>query len=184
MELNWIEWNGGECPVPHGHDVSVRLNNGSTIRGKFPEIWCWSQHEAMIEIVGYYDHTAAEQEEPREPKEWKDGLPPVGSVVCGQFLNWNRTEVWEITYMGDGVGCYKKEGKEFSFSFNSVVLSPIKSQAEKEREEARQIEIDMFNAMLEQEDIYLHSPDSENDRANMEFVIGEYLLKRLADKGE
>jgi hypothetical protein len=38
----WIEWNGGECPLPDGTPHQVRFKNGSTSHvGNGPNGWEW-----------------------------------------------------------------------------------------------------------------------------------------------
>lgn len=59
-ELNFVLWNGGECPVPAGHDVTVKFRDGCIIWDNSPELWDWPHNGTDNDIIGYYDHTAAE----------------------------------------------------------------------------------------------------------------------------
>lgn len=52
----WIEWNGGECPVPPYTLVEVKTRNGGGIRGKFgPDLakdWLWGRRKGHIDQGG------------------------------------------------------------------------------------------------------------------------------------
>lgn len=39
---DWIEWNGGECPVPPGTRVEVRLKAGTEDDSGWSDDWDWS----------------------------------------------------------------------------------------------------------------------------------------------
>src|SRR6266851_3295783 len=50
----WIEWHGGECPVPVGESFEYRLRNG-TGNGplRTPTAWNWEHHGDQYDIVAY-----------------------------------------------------------------------------------------------------------------------------------
>jgi len=55
-----------------------------------------------------------------------DVLPVVGMKLNISFVYGNTFNESVITYMGDGVGCYRcKEGEEYTFATKSVLFSPI-----------------------------------------------------------
>jgi len=57
----WIKWDGGECPVAHGADVSVKFNDGDEMRDKTPELWGWDHdNEESTNIIAYRIHRAGE----------------------------------------------------------------------------------------------------------------------------
>jgi hypothetical protein len=61
---NWIEWNGGACPVPAGTRVDVRHKDGcvhfSAIAGS-PGPACWWDHDDHEGDITSYRLTTDEQ---------------------------------------------------------------------------------------------------------------------------
>ena len=61
---DWIEWGGGECPVPAGTPVMIRLRNGEE-HGPFPALQTaigldvdatrafWINHGYLVDIIAY-----------------------------------------------------------------------------------------------------------------------------------
>lgn len=81
--INWIEWNGGECPVPVGHDVSVKFRCGYTERNKLPSDWRWDHRDgsaADCDIVAYFDHDAE-----RSAALSTDTAPVVDKIVASEL---------------------------------------------------------------------------------------------------
>ena len=53
---DWIEWKGGECPVPPGTVVEVRFRNGNSDPDSNAEWWTWDwdcDRESTRDIVAY-----------------------------------------------------------------------------------------------------------------------------------
>ncbi|MGY6251678.1 hypothetical protein ACXIUS_29835 [Bosea thiooxidans] len=50
---DWIEWNGGECPVSTGALVEVRLDDGTTTGPMTAGGWDWRNHGTPADIVAY-----------------------------------------------------------------------------------------------------------------------------------
>lgn len=63
---DWIEWNGGECPLPPETNVEVRFRNGKTSCTDDPFYWRWGHlSEASIsDIIAY--RVIENAEAPRE----------------------------------------------------------------------------------------------------------------------
>lgn len=63
--------------------------------------------------------------------EWSgEGLPPVG-VECLMWDGHKDTRI-TMTYIGDGVGCYKvSDGNEFTIAFSSVTFNPFQTPKQK-----------------------------------------------------
>lgn len=86
----WIEWSGGECPLPDNHPYEAKCKTGRAVEdGRFKDpqnnrAWdhYWGIQEGCYKIIAYrpiIDHPASE-----EPKEWRgpqDGTPPIGIEV-------------------------------------------------------------------------------------------------------
>lgn len=57
-ETSWIEWTGGECPVPNafGREYELRMRGDSAfvIRPLVPAAkWRWSHKDRATDIVAY-----------------------------------------------------------------------------------------------------------------------------------
>lgn len=54
--MSWIKWNGGQCPVPEGTPVKVRLRSQEE-RGPYPAeslVWGrWIDSKADRDIIAY-----------------------------------------------------------------------------------------------------------------------------------
>ena len=78
-----------------------------------------------------------------EPVKWNgDGLPPVGTVCDIEWHSHTESKC-EVTYMGDGVGAYKRDTgsgiKEYTFSTDSVRFRPSLTEEERAVEEMTRI---------------------------------------------
>lgn len=57
---NWIEWHGGECPVPAGTKVDVKFRDGkqsTNLAGRWN--YCWENEGGHWDIIAYRIHTDA-----------------------------------------------------------------------------------------------------------------------------
>jgi len=64
----------------------------------------------------------------------KSESPLVGMLLNISFIGGNSFIKSELTYLGDGVGCFKDEkGKEFTFSTDSIIFDYIKTRTDKEK---------------------------------------------------
>jgi hypothetical protein len=62
----------GECPVPDGHDVEVKLANGETIRNANPDRWHW-KYIGDIAITHFRDWTDFNQQQTKPTPTKSDG---------------------------------------------------------------------------------------------------------------
>jgi hypothetical protein len=78
----WIEWGGGECPVPRGTLVDVRYRNGEENHhigagiffddtGSNPDINAedWNNDGSPLDIIAYRLHQPQEAEQPKADEE-------------------------------------------------------------------------------------------------------------------
>lgn len=49
----WIEWNGGECPVPEGTRTEVRFKGQDNAVDNYPEDWNWEKLDSDGCIIAY-----------------------------------------------------------------------------------------------------------------------------------
>lgn len=49
----WIEWGGGECPVPEDQRVCVKLRVGTQEKGHRAGVYRWTHEGAPGDIVRY-----------------------------------------------------------------------------------------------------------------------------------
>lgn len=52
-DMGWIEWKGGECPVPKDWSVLVELNGGGTLGPQRAETFNWNHIFTLSNIVRY-----------------------------------------------------------------------------------------------------------------------------------
>ncbi len=54
IEGEWIEWNGGECPVPPNQLVDIRFGGRWADRlRQDPLNWVWEHNAAPLDIIAY-----------------------------------------------------------------------------------------------------------------------------------
>jgi len=49
----WIEWTGGECPVPHVDRIDVKLRNGFEILDADRKGWDWNEGHSFESDSGF-----------------------------------------------------------------------------------------------------------------------------------
>jgi hypothetical protein len=53
---DWIEWNGGECPIPNDTLHEVKLRSGTISKDRDPQTWAWYRSEDQSyygDIIAY-----------------------------------------------------------------------------------------------------------------------------------
>lgn len=118
---DWIEWHGGECPVPPKTLVKIKLRSGHVTGPVFAAHCEWKRHNHHADIVEY--HTVTEQPDldaaeklllanaytvipPAKPLTFEDVVPmteapPRGTdywVICP----WEAEGVFGVTSSNDG----------------------------------------------------------------------------------
>lgn len=97
----WIEWGGGECPVPRDTMVDVIFGRGGIMSTNIADRWRWNHSGTDSDIIAYRLHKPQQEEQPEAGEEdmnecigqapvaeWNgEGLPPVG-CEC-EYLNSN-----------------------------------------------------------------------------------------------
>lgn len=53
VDSDWIEWEGGKCPLPDGVTHEVRFRDGITLHDDCPETWTWRHHGSGCDIIAY-----------------------------------------------------------------------------------------------------------------------------------
>lgn len=49
----WIEWLGGECPIPDGQLVEIRFRNGDALVVAMAGAWQWWHSGKKYDVVAY-----------------------------------------------------------------------------------------------------------------------------------
>lgn len=49
---SWIEWGGGDCPVPENSRVDIKFRDGD-IGPEQSTTWDWSHHGYLSDIIAY-----------------------------------------------------------------------------------------------------------------------------------
>nr|DAE85942.1 MAG TPA: hypothetical protein [Caudoviricetes sp.] len=161
---DWIDWPGGECPVPCGTLVDVKYLCGDVNRhikagepdssGSIDTAFAvrWSKLGAEYDIIAYRLHQPQEAEQVKADDEadlnecigqdaapvWNgEGLPPVG-CEC-EFIS-NDTSWGAVVVIGmDGDKVVIKPSGETYYGITpseKQVFRPIRSEADKRRDEA------------------------------------------------
>lgn len=173
----WIEWGGGECPVPCGTAVDVKHRCGAVSENQ--QAWqkyrkesdvmvnplsnagqaFWRHENSVMDIIAYRLHKPqeAEQVEADEADEEADlnecigqdavpvwngeGLPPVGMEVEYKFVKANyRTYFSRGKVLAYGMhNVFMEHGaskNEFIQPLDKMEFRPIRSEADRKREEA------------------------------------------------
>lgn len=160
----WIEWGGGECPVPRGTLVDVKYRCGDVnyhtkagepdSAGSIDTAFAvrWSKLGAEYDIIAYRLHNPQEATQYDEEAdlnecigqdvapEWNgEGLPPVG-CVCEYTMQTITGDDWNqctVDYVGSSFVVYRDYcGVEISCSIGCIKFRPIRSEADKKRDAA------------------------------------------------
>lgn len=161
----WIEWGGGECPAPTGTLVDVRYRNGEENHhigagisfddtGSNPDRNAedWNNDGSPLDIIAYRLHQPQEAEQVKADDEadlnecigqdsapvWNgEGLPPVG-CVCERSWAGDKWLQCEIIFTGNEIVLVKLATREAAYHLSDVRFRPIRSEAERKRDEAVQ----------------------------------------------
>lgn len=69
---DWIEWNGGECPIKSENTrVEVMFRGGLKTEKQYGVKWIWKHHNDNGDIISY---RIIEDREPKEPKMTREQL--------------------------------------------------------------------------------------------------------------
>lgn len=149
----WIEWGGGECPVPIGTPVDVKHRDGGVYVNK-PALGDsnvrWSHVGSSGDIIAYRLHRPQEAVQDKADDEadlnecigqvpapvWNgEGLPPVG---CECEMQNDRGE-WisvDIIAQNDGFSFgWNYDYRMVYFSDKSAEFRPIRTEADRKRDE-------------------------------------------------
>lgn len=157
----WIDWPGGECPVEGSTLVEVKYRNelpyhikGINAAGK----WNWRHDDHNGDIIAYRLHQPQEAEQAEADDEadlnecigqdaapvWNgEGLPPVGMEIEYKFAKVNyRTDFSRGKVLAYGMHNVFMEHwaskNEFIQPLDKIEFRPIRSEADRKRDEAVQ----------------------------------------------
>lgn len=158
----WIEWGGGECPVPRGTLVDVRYRDGNENHqvgagtpfddtGSNPDrnATDWENDDSPLDIIAYRLHKPQEATEADDEADlnefigqdvapvWSgEGLPPVG-CVCEYTKNSLPGDVWTqctVDYVGASFVVYRDcYGVELTGIIGDIKFRHIR-EADKKRD--------------------------------------------------
>lgn len=137
IDEGWIEWNGGECPLPSGAVVEVKFRDGEVDSGSKAGSYAW-KHGAIgnpdLDIIAYRLHRSKQ-----DAPVWNgEGLPPVGTeceFYKHSFPTWAKGL---IKYASDYTVVIQQAGHVGEIIGHPVNFEfrPIHTEAERKREEA------------------------------------------------
>ncbi|HHG2178242.1 TPA: hypothetical protein ACPUUO_004789 [Klebsiella pneumoniae] len=161
----WIEWGGGECPVPRGTLVDVRYRDGKqlnalsanygTLNPRDASFVFWRNYGCEKDIIAYRLHQPQEAVQVKADDEadlnecigqdaapvWNgEGLPPVG-CVCERSWAGDEWQSCKILFASGQIVVVKlkESGREDAYNIGDVTFRPIlptRSEAERKRDEA------------------------------------------------
>lgn len=153
----WIEWCGGECPIPRDTLVEVKFPDGMTSRDAQPAgCYRWTLRNCVTDIAAYRLHQPQEAEQTKADDEsdlnecigqgaapvWNgEGLPPVGMEIEYRFAKVNyRTDFSRGKVLAYGMQNVFMEHwaskNEFIQPLDKIEFRPIRSEVDRKREEA------------------------------------------------
>lgn len=157
MTKEWIEWKGGECPVPAGTLVDLRYRHNycedriavpALTFGNMSDREFW-QHESYAHA---YDIIAWRLHQPEQPAWNGEGQPPVG-CECEREVphGWARCR---INYVSNALIVYQmlETGNEYASTLSAFRFRPISTETERKRElacKAMTDRIEMDNCLAE-----------------------------------
>ena len=161
----WIEWGGGECPVPYGTMVDVKYRDGLIKKGlqalivnsgRSASRLFWAKDNIPTDIIAYRLHQPQETEQAEADDEayldecigqdatpvWGgEGLPPVGCEcefmkhMLDAIPNWRRGIIKYVSEYTVVIVEALSHG-EFVAHPRTCDFRPIRSEADKKREDA------------------------------------------------
>lgn len=160
----WIEWGGGECPVPRGTLVDVKYLCGDVNRhikagepdssGSIDTAFAvrWSKLGAEYDIIAYRLNQPQEAVQNKSDDEsdlnerigqdsaqvWDgEGLPPVG-CECERSWAGDKWQKCKILFTSSQLVVVKMKegGDEHAYTIGEVIFRPIRSEADRKRDEA------------------------------------------------
>lgn len=153
---DWIDWPGGECPISDSTMVDVRYRDGSIHKAQRADSYEWGHGYAHFvttgaDIIAYRLHQPQEAEQAKADDEadlndcigqdaapvWNgEGLPPVGCECERQFRGeWQKCT---ILFSGKQIVVVMVDDDEYPFESKGSLFRPIRSEAERKRDEAAQ----------------------------------------------
>lgn len=164
----WIEWGGGECPVPCGTAVDVKHRCGAVSENQ--QAWpkhhkesdvvvnpfsnagqaFWRHENSVVDIIAYRLHQPKEVTQADEEADLNEcigqdatpvwnGLPQVG-CVCERSWAGDEWQRCKILFTSNQlvVVKLKESGREDAYNIGDVIFRPIRSKAERKRDIAMQ----------------------------------------------
>lgn len=157
----WIEWGGGECPVPRGTLIDVKHLDGEIYQNK-PAMGennvCWSHNGSHGDIIAYRLHKPQEAEQAEADGEvglsehigqdatpvWNgEGVTPPVGCVCERSWAGDEWQSCKILFASGQIVVVKlkESGREGAYNIGDVAFRPtrpIHSEADRKRDEAAQ----------------------------------------------
>tara|TARA_B100000408_G_scaffold72775_1_gene55666 strand:- start:375 stop:1019 length:645 start_codon:yes stop_codon:yes gene_type:complete len=148
----WIEWKGGECPLPDDCSYKTKHKSGSFFNGSMPQTFGAHWRGLSDPVVAYrpiFDQPASE-----EPSGWDGvGLPPVGSKVEARRNDNDWLQV-EVVAHDDG-GIIYRDPSTADHAYKWAIgggIRPIPTPRERWVEKALSLDCDPCAGMLSRKD--------------------------------
>ena len=203
----WIEWGGGECPVPRGTLVDVRYRDGKqlnalsanygTLNPRDASFVFWLNHGCEKDIIAYRLHQPQEAEQAKADDEnnlnecigqgaaqaWNgEGLPPVGCVCEWQDKNTKQWQPVKVVYSSEWVTVIREINKERGDDLVEIAIENYGDDARLKFRPIRSAEDEKRDDMASAIDGFISGFRGQEAGSNKElaYAITDYLA--LLDK--
>lgn len=129
----WIDWRGGNRPVPAGKKVDTRWQDGTIETDVYDEDYYWEHDNCTDSIIAY---RLSKPEKPAAPAWNGEGLPPVGiECECSAPELWKKCK---IKYTSDQLIVYQMidTGYEYAASGRFIKFRPLPTPEEERKDYA------------------------------------------------
>ena len=150
----WIEWGGGECPVPGDTEVLIKCKSEGAWdcrRKQRADGVSWTHDDSVLDVIAYRLHQMQQAEQPESSEEdlnecigqavaaaWNgEGLPPVG-CECERSWAGDKFLPCKIVFTSNQLVVVKIKGSgiEDAYYIGDVTFRPLRSEADKKRDAA------------------------------------------------
>lgn len=149
----WIEWGGGECPVNPSEMVDVIFGRGGRMSTNIADCWRWNHSGTDSDIIAYRLHRPQKEEQAKADDKadlnecigqdaapvWNgEGvIPPVG-CTCERSWAGDEWQPCKILFASNQIVVVKlkESGMEDAYNIGDVTFRPIRSEADRKRDEA------------------------------------------------
>ena len=148
----WIEWNGGECPLPDDVQCEYRMRDGEIDTAKGSSLW-WHVEQEDTDIIAYRP-ILSEPSKPEAPEWDGSGMPPVGCECEARNYHYGQAfEAAKVVHRTrKGVILVEYASGDAGFLTAPADFRPIRSEEDVAVEEMLALDCEPHEGMLSRAD--------------------------------